>query len=54
MKAVADKFETCELVPNEANLGFSKAANLGLLRSLSTGDASHVLLLNNEDRKSVV
>ena len=48
MKAVADKFETCELVPNETNLGFSKAANLGLLRSLSTGDASHVLLLNND------
>lgn len=48
VKEVADKFETCELLPNAENLGFSKAVNLGLQRSLATGKARHVLLLNND------
>jgi GT2 family glycosyltransferase len=48
VKTVADQFETCELMPYETNLGFSKAVNLALQHSLETGKARHVLLLNND------
>ena len=44
----AQNFAICELVRSPENLGFSKAVNLGLQRSLSTGDAEYVLLLNND------
>ena len=44
----AQAFADCELVRSPINLGFSKAVNLGLQRSLSTGTAEYVLLLNND------
>lgn len=45
---VADAFENCELMKFDTAIGFSKAVNAGLKRSLENGNARYVLLLNND------
>jgi GT2 family glycosyltransferase/glycosyltransferase involved in cell wall biosynthesis len=45
---LADKFDNCEHMHFDTAVGFSKAVNAGLKRSLETGDARYVLLLNND------
>lgn len=45
---VADGFDSCEHMHFDTAIGFSKSVNAGLKRSLETGDARYVLLLNND------
>ncbi len=48
MKEAAKGFPDCELLRSEENLGFSRAVNQALLRSLANEGSQHVLLLNND------
>jgi GT2 family glycosyltransferase len=48
VRPVADAFENCESMHFDTALGFSKSVNAGLRRSLESGDARYVLLLNND------
>jgi GT2 family glycosyltransferase/glycosyltransferase involved in cell wall biosynthesis len=45
---VADGFENCEHMRFDTAIGFSRSVNAGLKRSLETGDARYILLLNND------